>query len=186
MLACLWFALDRFGGVTVFRELYEPNLIASAAAARIRALSPEPVVATYAPPDLFNRQKDTGRSMWEVFEEGGVPLVRADTNRRQGWMQVKEFLAPRGGEGEGAGVPRLQIFASCENLIRTLPALLHDKTDPCDVASEPHEYTHLPDALRYFLRSRATPAREEARAVTGHKARVLAAFNQTARKGRFN
>lgn len=186
MLACLWFALDRFGGVTVFRELYEPNLIASRAAAKIKALSPEPVTATYAPPDLWGRQKDTGRSMWEIFEEGGVPLTRADTNRRQGWMQVKEYLAGRGGEGEGEGTPRLVIFSTCENLIRTLPALLHDKTDPCDVASEPHEYTHLPDALRYFLRSRATPPRDTVKLAAGHKARVLAAFNQTARKGRFN
>lgn len=186
MLACLWFALDRFGTVTVIRELYEPNLIVSAAARRICALSPEPITATYAPPDLWGRQKDTGRSMWEIFEEGGVPLSRADTNRRQGWMQVKEYLAPRGGEGEAAGLPRLQIFSTCENLIRTLPALSHDKTDPCDVATEPHEYTHLPDALRYFLRSRATPPREHKTAAFGHKAQMLAAFNQTARKGRFN
>jgi phage terminase large subunit len=172
--------------VTVFRELYESGLIASAAAEKIRALSPESVVATYAPPDLFNRQKDTGRSMWELFEAGGVSLVRADTNRRQGWMLVKEYLAERTGADGRALPPRLQIFSTCENLIRTLPALMHDKTDPCDVAGEPHEYTHLPDALRYFLRSRASPAHERPKAAEGHRARMLAAMNQTARKGRFN
>lgn len=186
MLACLWFSLDRFGNVTVLRELYEPNLIASEAASRIRALSAEPVVATYAPPDLFNRQKDTGRSMWEVFEAGGVSLTRADTNRRQGWMLVKEYLAQKRGASGELLPPRLSIFSNCENLIRTLPALCHDKTDPCDVASEPHEYTHLPDALRYFLRSRATPPTLRAEQPTGHRARVLARFNQSARKGRFN
>lgn len=186
MLACLWFALDRAGNVSVFRELYEPGLIVSEAAARIRALSPETVVATYAPPDLWGRQKDTGKSMWELFLEGGVPLTRADTNRRQGWMLIKEYLAERTGAGGGRLPPRLEIFSCCENLIRTLPALMHDKLDPCDVAGEPHEYTHLPDALRYFLRSRATPARERPQAQTGHRARVMAALNQTARKGRFN
>jgi phage terminase large subunit len=186
MLACLWFALDRYGNVTVIRELYESDLIASRAAARIRELSPEPVVATFAPPDLFNRQKDTGRSMWEVFEAGGVTLSRADTNRRQGWMQVKEYLAPRIlGDGT-CGPPRLHIFSTCENLIRTLPALAHDKADPTDVASEPHEYTHLPDALRYFLRSRASPAKERREREVSHRARMLASVNQTARKGRFN
>ena len=186
MLACLWFALDRFGDVKVIRELYEPGLIASAAARRIRECSPEPVAATFAPPDLFNRQKDTGRSMWEVFEEGGVSLCRADTNRRQGWMQIKEYLAPRKLANGQKGPPRLLIFSCCENLIRTLPALAHDKNDPTDVASEPHEYTHLPDALRYFLRSRASPAKERQPGPMGHRARMLASESQSARKGRFN
>jgi hypothetical protein len=63
---------------------------------------------------------------------------------------------------------------------------MHDKVDPCDVATEPHEYTHLPDALRYFLRSRLSPPREARPMLAGHKAQMLSAFNQTARKGRFN
>ena len=31
-----------------------------------------------------------------------------------------------------------------------MPALQHDEKNPNDVANEPHELTHAPDALRYF------------------------------------
>lgn len=41
-------------------------------------------------------------------------------------------------------------FRGCENLIRSLPLLMHDKANPADVAVFPHEITHAPDALRYF------------------------------------
>lgn len=37
------------------------------------------------------------------------------------------------------------------NLIRTLPLVLHDEKNPDDVAKEPHEATHAPDAVRYFV-----------------------------------
>ena len=43
---------------------------------------------------------------------------------------------------------RLQSYSI--NLIRTLPAVQHDEKNPNDVANEPHELTHAPDALRYF------------------------------------
>ena len=187
MLACLWFAVDERGDVLVFRELYEPDLIVSRAAEKIRAASPEAVVATYAPPDLWNRQKDTGRSMWELFEEGGIRLYRADANRVQGWMQVKEYLAPQA-RGDGSVRPRLRIFSTCRNLIRCLPSLGHDTADPGDCAREPHELTHLPDALRYFLRGRATPARAIAQEKEKEAAvaAFLARYGDKNRKGRFN
>ena len=187
MLACLWFSVDSAGDVTVIRELYEPGLIVSRAAAAILAASPEEVCATYAPPDLWNRQKDTGRSMWEMFEAGGIRLYRADANRVQGWMQVKEYLAPRP-RGDGGARPRLQIFSSCPNLIRCLPALQHDPADPGDCATEPHEITHLPDALRYFLRSRVTPPhpKTEDAACDRQIAAYLRRHGGKNRKGRFN
>ncbi len=185
MLACLWFAVDEAGDVTVIRELYEPNLIVSEAARRILAASPERVTATFAPPDLWNRQKDTGRSMWEIFEDAGVRLFRADANRVQGWMQVKEYLSPVR-RADGTVRPRLSIFSTCHNLIRCLPALQHDKTDPGDCATVPHEPTHLPDALRYFLRSRATPALREKEREADCPAAALLRRGQKNRKGRFN
>ena len=185
MLACLWFAVDGQGHVTVIRELYEPNLIVSRAAAAIKAASFEPVAATFAPPDLWNRQKDTGKSMWEMFEEAGVRLSRADANRVQGWMQVKEYLSPRQ-EADGVARPRLTIFSTCENLIRCLPLLQHDRTNHGDCATEPHEPTHLPDALRYFLRARALPAAAERTQEPPCPAAALLHRGAKNRKGRFN
>lgn len=185
MLACLWFAVDGRGGVTVFRELAIPGLIVSAAAEAILAHSPEPVTATLAPPDLWNRQKDTGRSMWELFEEGGIRLTRADPNRVQGWMQVKEALSLRDA-GNGEGAPRLRIFATCQELIRCLTSLRHDPHTPGDCENEPHEITHLPDALRYFMRSRVTPARSRRAEEISPLAALYARRNGQGRKGRFN
>ena len=54
--------------------------------------------------------------------------------------------------------PRLRIFTTCKNLIRTLPAVQFDEKKPEDVAIEPHELTHAPDALRGFCVYRASPA----------------------------
>jgi phage terminase large subunit len=186
MLACLWFAVDGQGDVTVFRELAVPGLIVSAAARAILEHSPEEVTATLAPPDLWNRQKDTGRSMWELFEAGGVRLSRADPNRIQGWMQVKEALALRD-RPDGGRRPRLVIFDTCRELIRCLTSLRHDPHTPGDCAGEPHELTHLPDALRYFLRSRVMPARaERQQAVESPLAVYYARRRGQERKGRFN
>jgi phage terminase large subunit len=43
------------------------------------------------------------------------------------------------------------------NAIRTIPAVLKDEKDPNDVAIEPHELTHAPDAIRYFCVMRTLP-----------------------------
>ena len=57
--------------------------------------------------------------------------------------------------------PRLNIFENCVELIRCLPALTVDKIRPTDCASEPHEITHAPDALRGFAIFYAKPAPPE-------------------------
>jgi hypothetical protein len=56
------------------------------------------------------------------------------------------------------GTPGLTIFDTCRELIRCLRAVQHDRRDPNDVATQPHEITHGPDALRYFAQTRVLPA----------------------------
>ncbi len=149
-LACLFIAVDSLGCATVFREVYCHDLIVSEAAKAIRDASYGlDIYRTFAPPDLWARQKDTGKSIAMLFESHGVPLTAADNNRIGGWMALKEWLkvAPDAFGGESA---RLKISRDCENLIRCLPSLLSDKKRIGDCATEPHEITHLPDALRYF------------------------------------
>lgn len=149
-LACLFIAVDSAGYATVFKEVYAHDLIVSAAAEAIREASCGlEIYRTFAPPDLWSRQKDSGKSIAMLFEQHGVPLTAADNNRIGGWMALKEWLkvfsASDGGEDS-----RLKISRDCENLIRCLPSLLSDKKRIGDCATEPHEITHLPDALRYF------------------------------------
>lgn len=155
MLAGYWIAMDELGQAWVYRELYRSGLIVSQAAGAIRELTPleEEISAWYAPPDMWNRRQDSGRSVADIFAEEGIPLTRASNDRIQGWMNVKEWLLPRPDQW-GEESPRLKIFAGCQNLIRCLPLLRHDPKRPGDCATEPHELTHGPDALRYFLAGR--------------------------------
>ena len=151
MFACLWIAVDFTGRAWVYREFQQPGLIVSAAARAMeeQTLPGERVELTIAPPDLWSTQKDTGRTMAEIFAAGGAPLSRADSSRVQGWLMLREYLRP----GED-GAPMLRISRDCPALTANLQALLTDDRNPSDCAGEPHEITHLCDALRYFARFR--------------------------------
>ena len=157
MLAGYWIAVDWAGRAYVYRELYESGLIMSEAARRIREATNEEIYAWYAPPDLWNRRQDTRRSVADAFAEYGIPLVRAQNSRVQGWLNLREWLKPTVDE-TGAPSAGLRVFRSCVNLIKSLPALQHDPQNPEDAATEPHQYTHAPDALRYFVAGRPAPA----------------------------
>jgi len=47
--------------------------------------------------------------------------------------------------------PRLFVFSTCKDLIRTLPALVHDDLHPEDVNTKGED--HAADELRYFLQT---------------------------------
>lgn len=155
MLAVLWIAVDEEGRSWVYREWTREKLIVRDAAAGIleRTLPGEAIEATFAPPDLWSTQKDTGRTMEEIFRSVGVPLTRADNGRVQGHMLVKDMLADR-----ADGRPGLLISESCKRLISDLTAIQADADNPGDAAKSPHEVTHTVDALRYYCVSRVAPA----------------------------
>ena len=149
MCATYWIAMDYQMNVYVYKELYESDLIVSEAARKINEMTDEKIQIDYAPPDLWNRNKDTGKSTADIFAENKQYLTKADNNRITGWLAVHEWLKPYTDE-QGQLNSKLKIFSNCVNLIRTLPAVQHDEKNPNDVAVEPHELTHAPDALRYF------------------------------------
>jgi phage terminase large subunit len=159
MLATYWVAIDTHGNAYVYKELYESDRIISDAAKRMKEVSGEDKVHSwYAPPDLWNRRQETGKSAAELFRENGVKLIKSSNDRVQGWYNVKEWIKPIKQKDEQTGeeklTSRLKIFSNCTNLIRCLPLLQHDEKDPNDCATEPHELTHAPDALRYFCSTR--------------------------------
>lgn len=154
MLAVGWFAVDEKGRAYMYRELRMSNLPVSEAARQIldHTGKDERISATFAPPDMWNRQRDTGKTAAEIFMTNGVPVIRADNNRVQGWLQVKEFLM------DGAdGQPGLMLFNTCKGLISDMQAIQADDTNPNDCAKQPHDITHGPDSLRYFCISRTLP-----------------------------
>lgn len=148
MLAGVFVAEDPQGYFYVYREVYESDLIVSQAARRLLAAE-QRIESVYAPPDLWSRQKDSGRSIADLFRENGVSLQRVSAARSAGWAILQEWLQPRP-DRDGNLRPRLRIFSSCRNLIRCLPMLQWDPQTPGDCLKTPHELTHAPDALRYF------------------------------------
>lgn len=168
MLACLWIAVDEHRRAVVYRELYEANLIVSEAAEKIRSLTNEDefIYLTLAPPDLWSRRQETGRSVADIFSEQGISLSKTSNDRIAGWMAMKEYFNPIKNEF-GELEPKLKAFSTCFNLNRTIPMLRHDEKKVNDISTEPHEITHAPDALRcfcvYWATGAETPAGEKKR-----------------------
>lgn len=154
MFACLWIACDYAGRYYVYREFAESKLIVSDAARAALFATPasERIEYTIAPPDMWSTQKDTGKTMAQIFAESGLPPVKANNSRVQGWLALKELLKPM-----ADGRPGLVVFESCKGLIDDLMAIQHDEKNPSDCAKNPHEITHRPDALRYFAQLRTLP-----------------------------
>ena len=146
---------DRTGTLTVYREFLCPDLTLSAAAARIAGICEgENVDYIAASPDLWNRRQDSGVSGYEtVMRTPGVPaLIRADDRRVPGWRAVREAF--------GAG---MRISDRCPTLLRCMRSLVYDKHCAEDCSDQPHDVTHLPEALRYAVMSRICPPDEPAR-----------------------
>lgn len=159
MLAVLWCAVDPQNNVWVYKELHESNLIISEAAERIKEINgTDKIRQTYAPGDLWSRTKDTGKSIEETFRIHGVSLYQSSNKRVQGWLAVKEGLKIIESRdiitGEPVKTAKLRVFDSCPVLIKHVQAIQRDPKDANDCAEQPHEITHICDALRYFCVTR--------------------------------
>lgn len=159
--AVLWHGVDGEGRVYTYRELYIRYTRADQVAEKIRELSAgENIAYTVASPDMWQKRGAVlkscggfeGESIAELFALAGVPLTPADNSRIAGWQRVRSYLAD-GSDGQ----PRLRIFSTCENLIRTLPALVFDSRNREDAADGED---HAPESLRYALMSRPAPGSE--------------------------
>ena len=157
MFACLWVAVDFNGRCYVYREVQQKDLTVSDAAKLMLDLTPpyENIEFTIAPPDMWNRQKDSGKSMAELFAINGIGIIRASNNRVQGWMAVKEMLKPLANNEDR---PATLVCRDCRGLIRNIKLIQHDEKNPSDCATEPHNITHICDALRYFCVTRVLGA----------------------------
>ena len=151
MLAALWIAVDYAGNAYVYKEVCEKDKIISDAAELIKMHSQgENINMRFAPPDLWNRRQETGKSAVDIFSENGLYFYKSNNNRVQGWYDLKEWLKPYMGL-DGKMTARMRIFKNCKTLINSLSMLQHDDKNPNDVSTEPHEITHAPDALRGFV-----------------------------------
>lgn len=160
-LACYWVAVDPQGKATFYKELWQSDLIISEAAKKITSMTDEDVYETIAPPDLWNRRQDTGKSAAQIFDDNGIWLSRAINDREQGCFHLKEWLHPYETKDEQTGEPKvtanIQITTDCPQLIRSFMGVMKDEKKPNTYATEPHDLTHSIDACRYFVAGRPSP-----------------------------
>lgn len=170
--AALWGARLADGLIVVYREDYRAGLTPDEQAASIVALEapgerdvgrPVPVAldpSTWARnPHVPTIPKGPGNLVVDNTDPQAPPpgsiadayrkhlgraVVRAHNDRLAGVALIADKLRVR-----ADGLPRLLIYSTCRNLIRTLPALPRDQKRPEDVdtSAEDHAY----DALRYLV-----------------------------------
>jgi len=154
MLAAYWILRDVFGNSQIIHEEHESNLIISAAADRVLRVTNDLIarevisrVESYlAPPDLWNRSQETGKSRAILFFESGLQLTKVNNDLKAGCLAIKENT----NHGEGLK-SKLTIYHNCApNLLNSLKKIQRDEKKPEVYAKDPHELTHSVDGLRYY------------------------------------
>ena len=127
--SCHWYALDWNKRVFVYKEHYGLGLDADQHAKEIVRLSEgENYRYTVIDSAAFAKM-GLPETMAELYMRLGVMgLVPSSKQRVTGWNIVHQYL--RFNQTE---FPKLQIFSTCPNLIRTLPMLVHDDLHPEDL-----------------------------------------------------
>jgi len=166
-----WYARDFDGRVYLYREIYcngtqfhkryghplTPVRMAQAILAVVKEAK-EDYIYCVADPSLWNRTisgiggkaiEGEGESIAETMISTGLKMIKGDNDRVNGLGRMREVLsiAPD-------GKPWYQVFSTCRDTIRTIPALPYDlrKLDDVDTDAEDHCY----DRDRYFFMSRPT------------------------------
>ena len=80
----------------------------------------------------------------------GVYFRRGDNTRLAGKMQFHERL-----KFDAEGQPGMQVFSTCTDFIRTIPALPYSMTKAEDIDSNAED--HCYDEARYFCMARPMP-----------------------------
>jgi len=144
--ACVWGARDNDGNIYIYREAYERRLTDWQQAKLIQDMSAQdpPMRFTIVDPSMFSKQPN-GRSTAQVYVDAGLRgIIPGNNDRRAGWQRMREFL-----KWDEDRPPKLRIFSTCKNLIRTIPLMQYDKyrTEDLDTSLD----DHIVDALRYLL-----------------------------------
>lgn len=164
--SCHWYALDSDGDVWVYREYYYgigvPLLDGSHVeigrdydehAKEIHTLSIddngtplEDYVYTVIDTAAFSKA-GYSETAAEIYERHGVTgLIAAAKERVIGWNAVHYYL-----RWNLSTPPKIHIFNTCVNMIRTIPVLQHDAKHPEDLDSTGED--HAGDELRYIVRT---------------------------------
>ena len=158
--SCGWYAMGPDGTLYRYREYYgckprqanvglelTPVQIADGILAREEKEIHENItISRVADPAIFDKSR--GDSVADQMAPGfmgrhrGVVFSRGDHSRLPGKMQVHERL-----RFDENGKPKLQVFNTCTEFIRTVPTLPYSTKKPEDIDSDAED--HIYDELRY-------------------------------------
>ncbi len=150
-----WVAVDYTGNHWVYREFYEKGNVPEVLARKVLALTSdeERIISTFADPSIWAKnqygagefdEQATTKSIYQKFLECGLYCQKANNDRVSGWNNFRELLS-----WDENRKPKLYVFDTCPETIRTLPGLVHDENDVEDLDSDGED--HLADAIRYGL-----------------------------------
>lgn len=163
MTAVIWAAMDEDGNLVIYRTFGQEKLIVSESCEMINAMTEdwEEIYLDLCPPDMWNKDRQTGKSAAELLPDYNQTPTKANNDRINGWLSVHEMLKCRK-DKNGNLKPKLLIFDNCLELIEDLKVIQFDEKNPNDAAKIPHNVTHFPDALRYLCSSYTyAPDKEE-------------------------
>lgn len=159
--AAVWMVKLGNGLVLIYREVYATELTAEQQAKLIREMTPdhewEQRPTIIMDPAMWGRRDasamKTGTDLPPVSSPAhdyqrilGRTPQKARNDRKSGWSRLDNKLLVH-----EDGFPRLMVWSTCVDTIRTLPSLLRSKIDPDDVAQSPKQEDHLSDCVRYGL-----------------------------------
>ena len=156
--AAIWFARPpKTRTAYVYREHYAKSIPSEEQifqAWQVTTHHSEKLRAVILDPSMFNRVNVKGERIRSLADDWksrfGAIVHKGNNDRLPGWRLMREMI-----EWEQSPVgtimvpPRLQVFRSCENTIRTLPNLTVDTRIVEDIDSDGED--HCADALRYGL-----------------------------------
>jgi len=174
--AAYWCAVSPDGVIYVYRELYKTGLTYSALTKEIIAITPysEDIKYWVIDPSAWIKGKEkeniamSGAEIMEsTFKEQMknvkqsahkvLNLLKGNNDRLNGWRTVREYLKPIMKKEEVMAT--LQVFDTCVEFIRTVPALVYDAIRVEDVDTDGED--HAGDAIRYGLMSKPIAGRTQ-------------------------
>src|SRR3990167_3406819 len=148
-----WYAVAPNKRIYKYKELSLQRNTAREAATKVVDVSGnDPIAYVMADPACWIKNQGEGApSIAEDFVDGGIPtrlLRKANNDRIIGWAMVHKYLSPA-----QDNLPWMQIFNTCTQTIKTIPALVHDETRVEDLDTDSN-IDHWADETRYACMSR--------------------------------